>query len=94
MKREIAVDEFDRELEDAEQNLADSYLNIKVEQISTNADAKAFSEGYWKRIDNAQRTIDSLKERNEEASEAYTEKVQDTKDQIAKYQARIDKLTA
>jgi len=94
LKREIAVDEYTNKMEDAEQTLADSFLNVKVEDIATNAEAKSFSGDYWRRIDNAQATIDFLKKEDEDAIETYDKRVADTEDQMAKYQARIDKLTA
>lgn len=93
LERKQEVTRSNKNIEDAEAEVEAAYDNVKPENVANNATATAYSSTYWANVEAAERKLGKLKESAKKAEEAYNEKVADVKDQIAKYQYRIDKLS-
>ena len=86
--------ELNERLEDAVQAVEDAWLNVKPEQIATNALQEEFKDSYMYFIEQAEDTVDRIEESIEKAKEQYKEDREAINKQIKAYEARINKLIA
>jgi F0F1-type ATP synthase membrane subunit b/b' len=89
----LITDKHADALEDAEEALEEAYLAIKPDEISSNDAIKAFSDIYWNNIKSKEDDITALKETMKAKQEAYDEELKNRQEKIAKYEARIAKIS-
>lgn len=93
LERDIQVDDFQGQLEDAKIRVEEAYGNINPELVVSNEDRKRFASTYWAGVKNAEYDLEKLEEEVENATSAYDAFIEDNKEQIAKYKTRITKLS-
>ena len=86
--------ELKEQLEDAVQSVEDAWLNVKPEQIATNALQESFKESYLAAIERAEDEVERIEERIEKVKDRYKEDREAINKQIKAYEARINKLIA
>lgn len=91
---EKALNKIESDIEDAEEEVNNSYTDIRMENVTNNATMAAFSKVYWGNIDSAEKVLENLKKRKVELKENFDKQIKDNDEQIAKYQARIDKISS
>lgn len=90
---EQSMDSLNDELADAKEALDDSYLNIPVDRVTTNADQVSFMNQYLDRIDSDVNTINSVEVGIEKLEELYQISVNDIKDQIKSLKTRLKAIS-
>jgi len=80
------------DLEDAQQAVKDAWLNIKPEQIATNALQESFKNEYLDNISRAEDLVDAILESIKVAKEANIKEQEEINDQIKAYSNRISTL--
>ena len=91
--RKQALSKSEKEIEDATAELEDAYQNVLPENVDTNAKMTAYSAQYWAGVKKAEEKLARLNKEAEEAAKRHEEDIKDEKEQIAKYQARIDRIS-
>ena len=86
------VSKSDKAIEDAKEAVNDAFVAVTVEDVANNAKSTAFADTYWYNVKRAEDTLEALEEQAKQSKEAYDKAVEKINDQIAKYQARIDKI--
>jgi len=85
-------DDYADALQDSIVKESDSWTNLEMDQLATNASQDDFMETYFSRIDAAEKATARLKERFEEEIKEKEEQIEATKESLAKVQAYIKKL--
>ena len=93
LKRKEAVASSDRNIEDAKEAVEAAYDNITMENVSNNAAMTQYSSVYWRGIERAEAALKELEDGAKESKEAHEKAVAEINEQIAKYQARIKKIS-
>lgn len=93
IKHQDEMTQIESDIEDAEARVEAAYDNISVEDVSNNAAMAQFSGKYWGEITNAETRLADLKKGAELAGKQHVERVEDIKSQIAKFEARIAKIS-
>ena len=91
--RKQALSKSEKEIEDATAELEDAYQNVLPENVDTNAKMTAYSAQYWAGVKKAEEKLARLNKEAEEAARRHEEDIKAEKEQIAKYQARIDRIS-
>ena len=91
--RKQALSKSEKEIEDATAELEDAYQNVLPENVDTNAKMTAYSAQYWAGVKKAEEKLARLNKEAEEAAKRHEEDIKGEKEQIAKYQARIDRIS-
>lgn len=91
--RKQALSKSEKEIEDATAELEDAYQNVLPENVDTNAKMTAYSAQYWAGVKKAEEKLARLNKEAEEAAKRYEEDIKFEREQIAKYQARIDRIS-
>ena len=91
--RKQALSKSEKEIEDATAELEDAYQNVLPENVDTNAKMTAYSVQYWAGVKKAEEKLARLNKEAEEAAKRHEEDINGEKEQIAKYQARIDRIS-
>jgi len=94
LRNELALEALNEKIEDAQQDVDDAYLAVKVEYIQSNEDKKNFSTNYWNNISSKEYILKDLKRSLENKLEAIEDSKKDLKEQKAAYAARIKKITS
>jgi ABC-type Fe2+-enterobactin transport system substrate-binding protein len=94
LNRKQAVSKSDKAIEDATNEVEAAYQNVKPENVATNKLMTDYSYEYWQGVQEAEYKLANLKEQAKAATESFDKKVERINDQIAKYQVRIDKISA
>lgn len=93
LQYDIDVEDLEAQIEDAADAVEAAYLNVKPEDVQTNADIEGFSSTYWYNVQQAESRLESLKKRLENKQEAFKKSNEELDEQIKKYKTRIDKIT-
>jgi len=88
------TDKINGKLEDAKEAVEDAYQAVTIENVANNATMESFAASYWRNIDSAQALVTRIEKQIADAAEAQVKALKEVNDQIAKYQARIDKINA
>ena len=91
--RKQALSKSEKEIEDATAELEDAYQNVLPENVDTNAKMTSYSVQYWAGVSNAERKLARLNKEAEDAAKRHEEDIKFEREQIAKYQARIDRIS-
>ena len=91
--RKQALSKSEKEIEDATAELEDAYQNVLPENVDTNAKMTSYSVQYWAGVSNAERKLARLNKEAEDAAKRHEEDIKLEREQIAKYQARIDRIS-
>lgn len=94
LQYEIDVDQHNEKIEDAEDVIEAAYDNVTLEDIKTNADIENFKLIYFAKVHKAEGNLENAKKALENYNEVYNKQVESINIQIAKYQARIDKIVS
>ena len=83
------LDGFEDKIADAKESLAESYLNIPVDRVETNATQIAYMDSYLNGIEAAEEDVERLENRKERAIEAYDVAVKDVNEQVVSLNKRV-----
>ena len=86
------VSKYEQSVEDAKEAVNDAFVAVTVEDVATNAKSTAFAETYWYNVKKAEAALERIEKQADYDKEAYEKEVENINEQIAKYQARIDKI--
>lgn len=89
---ERKLEKLEEKLEDAVTAYEEAFEEIDVEAIKTNDGCEKFSEIFWKNIKRREDHMLAIKSEIETFEKNRNDKVKDAKEQIEKYQERINKL--
>jgi len=93
LRHEMELSVIDSKIEDAEETVKDAYLAVSVEDIKSNDDMTRFSVKYWANIESKEAALEKLKEQRKADVEQYEKTLADRNAKIAKYEARIIKIS-
>ena len=88
-----ALEELNEKLEDAKTKVEDAYTSVTVENVATNEAANSFADTYWYYVANAEAAVEKLETSIKTETEEYDKLLESTKTQIAKKQARLNKIS-
>lgn len=83
------LSQIDYKIEDAEEEIAESYTAVKIEDIGSNDANQFFSSKYWENVDAKESKLKSLKESREKVVKDYEETFKNRNEKIAKIKERI-----
>lgn len=86
------VDKLNDDLEDAKATLEQTYLNVPVESVSTNADQEAFESIYWSKIEKAESEISRIKKQLEDNEISFKKQIESIDKTIAELQYRLGQI--
>lgn len=89
VKQKNDLSQIDYKIEDTEEELAESYTAVKIEDIGSNDANQSFSVRYWGNIDAKERRLKTLKESREAVVKDYEETLKNRNEKIAKIRERI-----
>lgn len=92
MQYDMDVDKYNEEIEDASGAVEAAFDNVTLEDVKTNADIENFKHIYLENVAEAERKLERIQKNLKVYTENYDKKVEGINEQIAKYQARIDKF--
>lgn len=87
-----SVDDVNEKLIDAKEAVEDAKIAITLADVKTNDAADSFASHYWNNIDAKMKEVKRLEQKLEDLKSAFEKQTQEVKDQIEKYQARIDMI--
>ena len=90
---EATLDKLRDSIEDAKENVIAAYHSITLENVVNNEAMQQFSSTYWKKINQAEATVERLEKDVKRVDEAYEEEVKTYKAKIAKIEERIAIIT-
>jgi len=93
LTRRQNVAKSDKNIEDAKDAVEAAYQNITMDDVANNAAMTSYSSRYWAGITGAEESLERLERSAKDATESYDKEVAGVKEQIAKYQARINKIS-
>lgn len=88
-----ALEELNEKLEDAKVKVEEAYTSVTVENVSTNERANSFQDYYWDAVTRAENVVARLEAEIKAETEKYDKLIASVKDQTAKKQARLDKIS-
>lgn len=88
-----ALEELNEKLEDAKVKVEEAYTSVTVENVSTNERANSFQDYYWDAVTRAENVVARLEAEIKTETEKYDKLIASVKDQTAKKQARLDKIS-
>lgn len=86
------VDKLNDDLEDAKTTLEQTYLNVPVENVSTNADQEAFESTYWSRVERAEEVVARIKKQLEDNEISFKKQTENIDKQIAELEYRLSQI--
>jgi len=87
------ISEKEEQLEDAKERLQEAYDSVKAEDVVTHEATNNFAERYWKNIGAAEKNIERINAEFSQIKEAFQKESEEIKDQISRYQARLENLS-
>ena len=93
IKHEELIEDLNEQIEDAEQALENSYIEIPEDALKSNASMNDFQDEYFANIEHKQELVDRLKKLKEDAIESFNKKMKSSDESIAKFEALIAKLS-
>lgn len=82
----------DREIADATKNAEESYGEVSIEDIKSNAAMSAFRVKYWQNIKDKEIELKTLSKRKTEIQETFDKSIESIDEQVEKFKERISKL--
>lgn len=89
-----ALEDLDESIEDATSAREDAFLQVDVNDISTNQDVDSFMPKYWRNIELAEANLKTLTEKREKMIEDYNDALKSEKEQIAERKRRMVMISA
>ena len=89
---EQQIEHLKERLQDAEAAVEDAWMNIKAEDVTTNAAQDVFKHSYLEKIADAEHNVERIKQQLEDAKDEHKEQLDDLNEQISKYEARLAKI--
>lgn len=93
LQYKIDMAKLDRDIDDATEEVEQAYFQVSPEDVVNNAACTSFSSIYWANIALAESKLTSLKEKKANLEEKQENNTLETKEQIEKYQSRINKIS-
>lgn len=87
-----SVDDVNEKLIDAKEAVEDAKIAITLADVKTNDAADSFASHYWNNIDAKMKEVKRLEQKLKDLKDAFEKQTQEVKDQIEKYQDRIDMI--
>lgn len=87
-----SVDDVNEKLIDAKEAVEDAKIAVTLNDVKTNDAADSFASRYWNNIDAKMKEVKRLEQKLEDLKNAFEKQTQEVKDQIEKYQDRIDMI--
>ena len=87
-----SLKDVDRAIADATKDAEESYGEISIEDIKSNAAMSAFRVEYWKNIREKESNLENLLKKKIEIQEEYDDSIKNIDEQIEKFNKRIIKL--
>ena len=87
-----SLKDVDRAIADATKDAEESYGEISVEDIKSNAAMTAFRVEYWKNIREKESHLENLLKKKAKIQEEYDDSIKNIDEQIEKFNKRIIKL--
>ena len=87
-----SLKDVDRAIADATKDAEESYGEISVEDIKSNAAMTAFRVEYWKNIREKESNLENLLKKKVKIQEEYDDSIKNIDEQIEKFNKRIIKL--
>lgn len=88
------LEDLDDQLVDGEAAVSDAYLQIDASQLVNNVSSDNFADEYWRTILRREANLKSIKEAKEKLEEAYEEKLENNKKEIAERKRRLSRISA
>lgn len=89
-----SVETLNDKLEDAKQAVEDAYNAVTVENLVNNDAMEKFRVSYWANVNAAEKKVAAIEKEIEDAAKAQAEKLKDYNEQIARFESRIEKISA
>lgn len=86
------TDKLKDDLEDANVNLEQTYLNVPVEEVSTNAAQDSFESTYWARIESAESKVAKIKKQLEGEEKSFNTQIEGIDKTIAELKHRLSQI--
>lgn len=86
------TDKLKDDLEDANVNLEQTYLNVPVEEVSTNAAQDSFESIYWARIECAESKVAKIKKQLEGEEKSFNTQIEGIDKTIAELEHRLSQI--
>lgn len=93
LEYETEMDQLEENLEDAKDAVEAAYQNVTLDDVKTNESMESFKVSYLANIRNKEAAVALLEEKIKANKENYDETLKANKEQIAKREALIAKLT-
>lgn len=87
------VEKLNDRLEDAKEAVDAAYQAVTPDDVPNNEKAERFSDNYWYKVERAEDTVEGILQEIKDLAEAHEDEVKDIEEQIARYQARITKIS-
>lgn len=94
LQYEINVDQYNEKIEDAAGVVEAAYDSVTLEDIKTNAEMENFKGRYLDSVSTAEKKLKSAQKSLDNYNEDYAKEIERIDEQIARYQARIDKIVS
>ena len=88
-----SLKDVDRAIADATKDAEESYGEISIEDIKSNAAMSAFRVEYWKNIREKESNLENLLKKKTEIQEEHDDRIKNIDEQIEKFNKRIIKLS-
>ncbi len=92
-EHEQRLEKLNEQLEDAEKAVEDAWMNVTADKVGTNAAQDSFKHYYLAAITMAEAKVEQIKTNIKDAKGEYKERIEDLNNQIAKYEARLARIT-
>jgi hypothetical protein len=86
------IDSLTDRLEDANQALEEAYMNVRSENVATNADQEAYEAEYWYKVEKAESAVSRIKKEIESTTQAYEKTCKEINAQIEELEFRLAKI--
>lgn len=86
------VDDVNEKLIDAKEAVEDAKIAVTLDDVKTNDAADSFATIYWTNIDAKTKEVERLEQKLKDLKDTFEKETQKVKDQIEKYQKRIDMI--
>ena len=94
LERQYSIDQehLQEQLEDAAEAVNAAYLNITVENVSTNEKQAQFADVYWAGVTNAESKVTRIKAQIKSLEDSYTRQIAELDAEIATYNGKLSNL--
>ena len=94
LERQYSIDQehLQEQLEDAAEAVNAAYLNITVDNVSSNEKQAEFANVYWSGVEKAENKVKSIQSRIKSLEETYTSDIKRLDSEIATYNSKLSNL--